>query len=43
MVLLEALILGLAASDAGRADASLVALNDLRAALAGRRLDVDDR
>jgi DNA-binding MurR/RpiR family transcriptional regulator len=43
LVLLEALVLGLAAADDQRALASLELLNDLRAALAGRRLDVDAR
>jgi DNA-binding MurR/RpiR family transcriptional regulator len=41
LVLVEALVLGLAALDEDRAEASLAALNDLRAVLAGRRLDVD--
>ncbi len=41
LVLIEALILALAAADRGAADASLQTLNDLRAELAGRRVDVD--
>jgi len=41
LVLLEGLVLGLAAQDPPAAEASLATLNDLRAALAGRRLDVD--
>ncbi len=41
LVLIEALVLGLAASDQGAAEGSLAHLNDLRASLAGRRLDVD--
>ncbi len=41
LVLVEALVLGLAARDEDRAEASLATLNDLRAVLAGRRLDVD--
>ncbi|MCU1401587.1 MAG: transcriptional regulator [Acidimicrobiales bacterium] len=41
LVLLEALVLGLAATDRSKADATLTTLNDLRAAIAGRRLDVD--
>ena len=41
LVLVEALVLGLAAQDEDRAEASLATLNDLRAVLAGRRLDVD--
>jgi len=41
LVLIEALVLGLAALDEPAAEASLATLNDLRAAIAGRRLDVD--
>jgi DNA-binding MurR/RpiR family transcriptional regulator len=41
LVLIEALVLGLAATRSDVAAASLDSLNDLRAALAGRRLDVD--
>jgi DNA-binding MurR/RpiR family transcriptional regulator len=40
LVLIEALVLGLAAVDPPRAEASLADLNDLRAAVAGRRRDV---
>lgn len=40
LILIEALALGLAASDPVRAQASLAQLNDLRAAIAGRRRDV---
>lgn len=41
LVVIEALVLAVAAGDRDKADASLVELNALRAALAGRRLDVD--
>jgi DNA-binding MurR/RpiR family transcriptional regulator len=41
LVLIEALVLALAASDRRGAEASLTTLNDLRAAVAGRRVDVD--
>jgi DNA-binding MurR/RpiR family transcriptional regulator len=41
IVLVEALVLALAATDPQRSDASLATLNELRGALAGRRLDVD--
>lgn len=41
VVVIEALILGIAATDEPGAEASLVTLNGLRATLAGRRLDVD--
>ncbi|HEY3671302.1 MAG TPA: MurR/RpiR family transcriptional regulator [Acidimicrobiia bacterium] len=41
LVVIEALVLALAATDRARSDASLTALNELRAALAGRRIDVD--
>jgi DNA-binding MurR/RpiR family transcriptional regulator len=40
LVLIEALVLGLAAADPDRAEASLAELNGLRAAVAGRRRDV---
>jgi DNA-binding MurR/RpiR family transcriptional regulator len=40
LVLVEALVLGLAAADPDRAEASLALLNDLRAAVEGRRRDV---
>jgi DNA-binding MurR/RpiR family transcriptional regulator len=41
IVLVEALVLALAAADPQRSDASLGMLNELRRELAGRRLDVD--
>lgn len=41
IVLLEALVLAMAAVDPTRAEAALAALNDLRQSLAGKRLDVD--
>ena len=41
LVLIEALIVAVAAADRAAADASLQTLNDLRAELAGRRVDVD--
>ncbi len=41
LVVLEALVLAIAAADRATAEASLDELNDLRAALAGRRIDVD--
>jgi DNA-binding MurR/RpiR family transcriptional regulator len=40
LILIEALVLGLAAVDPGRAEKSLALLNDLRAEVAGRRRDV---
>jgi hypothetical protein len=40
-VLIEALVLAMAATNRSEADAALTRLNDLRAALAGRRVDVD--
>jgi DNA-binding MurR/RpiR family transcriptional regulator len=40
LILIEALVLALAATDPARAEASLAQLNDLRAAVAGRRRDV---
>ena len=41
LVVIEALVLALAATDRAKSDASLTALNELRAAIAGRRIDVD--
>ena len=41
LVVIEALVLGIAATDRAQSDASLTTLNELRAALAGRRIDVD--
>jgi DNA-binding MurR/RpiR family transcriptional regulator len=41
IVLIEALVLALAAADPERAEASLATLNELRCDLAGRRVDVD--
>jgi DNA-binding MurR/RpiR family transcriptional regulator len=41
LVLIEALVLGIAAADRAKADVSLTTLNELRAALVGRRMDVD--
>lgn len=41
LVVVEALVLAVAATDPARADASLATLNELRAELAGRRIDVD--
>jgi DNA-binding MurR/RpiR family transcriptional regulator len=41
MVVLEALVLGIAASNRAAAEASLEKLNSFRASLAGRKLDVD--
>jgi DNA-binding MurR/RpiR family transcriptional regulator len=41
IVLLEALVLAIAAARPDRSDASLTMLNDLRQSLAGKRLDVD--
>jgi DNA-binding MurR/RpiR family transcriptional regulator len=41
IVILEALVLAMAASDAGRSDRALATLNELRHAIAGRRVDVD--
>ncbi len=43
LVLIESLVLAVAAGDRETAEATLGTLNDLRAALAGRRLDVDMR
>ena len=41
LILIESLVLAVAAGDRDEAEASLATLNDLRAALAGRRVDVD--
>jgi DNA-binding MurR/RpiR family transcriptional regulator len=41
LVLVEALVLAVAGTDQTDAEASLARLNQLRAALAGRRIDVD--
>lgn len=41
LVVIEALVLAVAAADRAKSDASLTTLNELRAALAGRRIDVD--
>ena len=41
IVLVEALVLAVAAADAAASEASLETLNRLRASIAGRRLDVD--
>jgi len=41
LVVIEALVLAVAATDRSESDAALTTLNDLRAALAGRRIDVD--
>jgi DNA-binding MurR/RpiR family transcriptional regulator len=41
LVVIEALVLAVAAADQADAEASLTRLNELRAALAGRRIDVD--
>jgi DNA-binding MurR/RpiR family transcriptional regulator len=41
LVVIEALVLAVAASDRQRSDETLTTLNELRAALAGRRIDVD--
>jgi DNA-binding MurR/RpiR family transcriptional regulator len=41
LVVVEALVLAIAASDQAQAEASLARLNELRAALVGRRIDVD--
>jgi DNA-binding MurR/RpiR family transcriptional regulator len=41
LVVIEALVLAIAATDQAEAEASLTKLNELRAALAGRRIDVD--
>jgi hypothetical protein len=40
-VVIEALVLAIAATDRAASQASLTRLNELRAALAGRRIDVD--
>jgi DNA-binding MurR/RpiR family transcriptional regulator len=41
LVVIEALVLAIAATDRAASQASLTRLNELRAALAGRRIDVD--
>jgi DNA-binding MurR/RpiR family transcriptional regulator len=41
LVVIEALVLGMAAADRAASAASLAGLNEMRAALAGRRIDVD--
>jgi DNA-binding MurR/RpiR family transcriptional regulator len=41
LVVIEALVLGIAATQQAESEASLAELNELRAALAGRRIDVD--
>jgi DNA-binding MurR/RpiR family transcriptional regulator len=41
IVLLEALVLAVAAADPSRSEVALATLNDLRRSLAGKRLDVD--
>ena len=41
LVVVEALVLAIAATDRAGSDASLATLNELRAELAGRRIDVD--
>jgi DNA-binding MurR/RpiR family transcriptional regulator len=41
LVVVEALVLGIAATQQAESEASLAELNELRAALAGRRIDVD--
>jgi DNA-binding MurR/RpiR family transcriptional regulator len=41
LIVIEALVLGIAATHQTEAEESLAALNELRAALAGRRIDVD--
>ncbi len=41
LVVIEALVLAVAASDREKSDAALAVLNELRAELAGRRIDVD--
>lgn len=41
LVVIEALVLAVAASDRAGSDAALATLNELRAELAGRRIDVD--
>jgi DNA-binding MurR/RpiR family transcriptional regulator len=41
LVVVEALILAIAATDQTKSEASLARLNELRASLAGRRIDVD--
>jgi hypothetical protein len=41
LVVIEALVLAIAATHQAESEASLVRLNELRAALAGRRINVD--
>jgi hypothetical protein len=41
LVVIEALVLAIAAIDQAESEASLARLNELRAALTGRRIDVD--
>jgi DNA-binding MurR/RpiR family transcriptional regulator len=41
IVLVEALVLAMAAADPARSEATVATLNDLRHALAGKRVDVD--
>ena len=41
LVVIEALVLGIAATHQAASEASLTKLNELRASLAGRRMDVD--
>ena len=41
LVVVEALVLAIAATHQAESEASLAKLNELRAALAGRRIDVD--
>ena len=41
IIVIEALVLAIAATDQAEAEGSLASLNELRAALAGRRVDVD--
>jgi DNA-binding MurR/RpiR family transcriptional regulator len=41
LVVIEALVLAIAATHQAESEASLTELNELRAALAGRRIDVD--
>jgi DNA-binding MurR/RpiR family transcriptional regulator len=43
LIVIEALVLGVAAARRGHAESSFSTLNQLRAALAGRRIDVDAR
>ena len=43
LVVIEAVVVALAATHQAEAEASLTNLNELRAALVGRRIDVDTR